>query len=397
MNILNVLDTITLTIVYILVHLAITITFVIASRVYKDKFMNILTIAFILSSIGASIVLLQAIATPFVGIIISNFLLVLGTYIVAKGLLDILGLEFKNKFISILISIHSVLFLYFTYIDANVNARVIIFTIEHVIPAIIIAYFYLKRYRADKEITKLSMGILYILYSAILLFRTSLAITAKENIKVLNGEMAIKLLLLYTILFMMIRALVIILIVAKNLQGKLICTNDELEKLSHIDHLTNIYNKRAILEHLAEETSRIDRYVSVTTIAMIDLDYFKMVNDTYGHVFGDEVLRTFSKLAKEEIRTIDKIGRYGGEEFLLVMPETDAEGASVLLNRLKDRFKSVKWSTNSKSISFSVGLIEIVKSNVEIEDRTLIDRADKALYKAKEKGRDRIEIYIEGI
>jgi diguanylate cyclase (GGDEF)-like protein len=162
-----------------------------------------------------------------------------------------------------------------------------------------------------------------------------------------------------------------------------------IEELAELDELTGAFNRRCIMRVLEEEISRSERHNSPCSIALIDLDHFKRINDAYGHPTGDEVLRTFAITSFANIRAIDRFGRYGGEEFLLVLPETTEESAARTVDRLRAIIAALDWSAFSPGmrVTISAGLATL-RAN-ETSDNFLA-RADSALYAAKAKGRNRI-------
>jgi len=162
-----------------------------------------------------------------------------------------------------------------------------------------------------------------------------------------------------------------------------------IEELAELDELTGSFNRRCIMRMLEEEIARTARLKVPCSVALIDLDFFKRVNDLYGHPTGDEVLRTFAITVFANIRTIDRFGRYGGEEFLLLLPDTDEQGATQMLDRLRAIIAELDWSAFSPGmrVTISAGVAEL-RAN-ETSD-TLLARADGALYAAKARGRNRI-------
>jgi diguanylate cyclase (GGDEF)-like protein len=161
-----------------------------------------------------------------------------------------------------------------------------------------------------------------------------------------------------------------------------------IEELAELDELTGSLNRRCIMRMLDEGITRAQRTGTPCSIALIDLDWFKRINDAYGHPIGDEVLRTFAITVFANIRSNDRFGRYGGEEFLLVLPDTPTEEATRLLNRLREIIASLDWSAFSAGmqVTISAGLATLAPD--ESAD-TILKRADKALYAAKAKGRNR--------
>jgi diguanylate cyclase (GGDEF)-like protein len=162
-----------------------------------------------------------------------------------------------------------------------------------------------------------------------------------------------------------------------------------IEELAELDELTGSFNRRCIMRMLDDEIARAHRTNAPCSIALIDLDWFKRVNDTYGHPTGDEVLRTFAITMFANIRSIDKFGRYGGEEFLLVLPETLNGEAARTLDRLRAIIADLDWSAFSPGmrVTISAGVATLAPN--EGAD-TFLARADGALYTAKAQGRNRV-------
>jgi len=171
--------------------------------------------------------------------------------------------------------------------------------------------------------------------------------------------------------------------------------SDELSRvhlLSVTDELTNLPNRRAFIRRLEDEVARVQRYGSPLSLALIDLDGFKSVNDRYGHAAGDEVLRHFATHVLSSFRHHDLVARYGGEEFSVILPNTNQEGALHALQKVKERAAHVTVQFGGETlpqVTFSAGLA-IYKSGQTPSE--LIERADSALYKAKNLGRNRIEV-----
>jgi diguanylate cyclase (GGDEF)-like protein len=172
---------------------------------------------------------------------------------------------------------------------------------------------------------------------------------------------------------------------------------DELTRvrlLSLTDELTGLPNRRAFMRRMEDEVARVQRYGFPLSFALMDLDHFKGINDEYGHAAGDEVLRVYSKNILSIFRHHDMVSRYGGEEFAVLLPNTDADGAIRALNKVKRRAAETRWQCNgtiAQVPSFSAG-VSLFKPGESAS--AFIERADKALYRAKRLGRDRIELDI---
>ncbi len=162
-----------------------------------------------------------------------------------------------------------------------------------------------------------------------------------------------------------------------------------LEHLVHIDDLTQLLNRRSIMQRLADETDRAKRYQSAVSLLLIDIDHFKQINDRYGHQAGDEVLQLCAGLLQRSIRTTDYLGRYGGEEFLCILPMTGVAAAIDLAERLRCRVERDRFTVSDTitfSLTVSVGVAEIDPQHDTTE--LLIAHADSALYEAKAHGRN---------
>ncbi len=159
-----------------------------------------------------------------------------------------------------------------------------------------------------------------------------------------------------------------------------------LNRLLLFDALTNVFNRRTLESRLSLELKRVNRYQQPVTIIMTDLDHFKQVNDTYGHDYGDQVLITVASLFKEEIRDTDFVGRVGGEEFVLVLPNTDKEAGLFVANRMRNRVEA--YAFEHGEVTFSGGAVSAPEDGTDMKE--LLKKADQALYRAKENGRNQI-------
>ncbi len=169
----------------------------------------------------------------------------------------------------------------------------------------------------------------------------------------------------------------------------------ELRKLATTDPLTGIYNRRHFF-HLAErEFERRQRYKESISIIMLDLDYFKQINDTYGHTAGDKVLNTAVQHFQDSLRKVDVLARYGGEEFVILLPETGCEHAKQMAERLRTRLANAPIRIDGKElkITASFGIASASKEDNTVNLDILLNRADKALYKAKDSGRNAIYMW----
>jgi diguanylate cyclase (GGDEF)-like protein len=168
-----------------------------------------------------------------------------------------------------------------------------------------------------------------------------------------------------------------------------------LERLSKTDVLTELYNRRYMIEKLAGEVSRFKRNQKLFSMMIADIDDFKKVNDTYGHDCGDYVIKRTAQTLADSARDIDAVGRWGGEEFLMILPETTAEGALVLAERIQKNIRRGVWTYNQVQISISLTL-GIATFNGETSLEAVIKKADQALYEGKNRGKNCIVVADAG-
>jgi two-component system cell cycle response regulator len=170
--------------------------------------------------------------------------------------------------------------------------------------------------------------------------------------------------------------------------------NRRLEALATTDPLTRVLNRRALLDRLTSEVDRARRYDSSLALLLFDIDHFKQINDTAGHLAGDSVLRQLGALLEDAMRKVDIVARYGGEEFVAILPETSSEGAVVFAERLRERISNHSFDIGAGRIvrlTVSIGIATFPSSGVaSTED--LIARADEALYRAKAAGRNQVKL-----
>jgi diguanylate cyclase (GGDEF)-like protein len=175
---------------------------------------------------------------------------------------------------------------------------------------------------------------------------------------------------------------------------ELLDLQSKFKELAMHDELTGLYTRRYIIQRIKSMLPGAKRHHLSCCIVVMDVDYFKKVNDTYGHAAGDDVLRTVAFVVKNELRQDDIVARYGGEEFLILLPMTDIHAAQYLVERLRQLIESQKFMFESEliSITASFGLTAMAPhDNAE----QMIDRADKALFMAKNAGRNRIETLLQ--
>jgi len=177
----------------------------------------------------------------------------------------------------------------------------------------------------------------------------------------------------------------------------LVVRNRVLSEVTTRDTLTGLYNRWYVMEKIDSEMNRSLRHGSPVSLIMLDIDHFKLVNDTFGHNVGDQVLQWVGKTLRDSCRVYDVPGRYGGEEFCVVLPETRVGNTTVVAERIRNRLEMSELmfgeSKVSVTASFGIAGLDSVPDDGVLSPAALIDRADRALYPAKTHGRTRVELW----
>lgn len=163
----------------------------------------------------------------------------------------------------------------------------------------------------------------------------------------------------------------------------------KLEQLATVDKLSGLYNRMKIETYCDMEIDRAERYNEIFSMILIDIDYFKEINDAHGHNIGDRVISNISKVLQSSIRCVDYVGRWGGEEFLILLPKTTAQQAFQIAEKIRITIMEEDFSP-AQNITISAGITEYIQGDTT---EKIIQRADEELYKAKESGRNQIQIY----
>ncbi len=173
--------------------------------------------------------------------------------------------------------------------------------------------------------------------------------------------------------------------------------NSDLSEISARDSLTGLYSRWYVLEKIDSEMNRSVRSGCPVSLMMLDIDHFKQVNDSFGHTAGDRVLRSVGQVLRDSCRVYDVPGRYGGEEFCVVLPDTKVGNTTVVAERIRERLAASRFEIGADSVvvTASIGIagVDSFESEGALSPSTLIERADRALYSAKHHGRNRVEMW----
>ena len=180
----------------------------------------------------------------------------------------------------------------------------------------------------------------------------------------------------------------------------LMARNKWLSDISARDSLTGLYSRWYVMEKIDSEINRALRHGYPMSVLMIDLDHFKEINDSFGHPAGDEVLKTVGKVLKDSCRVYDVAGRYGGEEFCIVLPETRVGNTSPVAERIRSKLAETTLPLGGRSVTVtaSIGIAgtDSIGDDGVLSASALVERADRALYAAKHHGRNRVEMWAPG-
>ena len=182
----------------------------------------------------------------------------------------------------------------------------------------------------------------------------------------------------------------------KDLNDRLKKANDRLKELVDIDDLTGLFNMRSLYKKLEFELDRAARHDRSNAVIMMDIDFFKRVNDEHDHLFGSWVIAQIGRIVRENIRKVDFAARYGGDEYLVVLSEINAKGVMVFSERLREKIAAHNFAHDQFSVNLTASFgVSVVNPNQHsVDARTLVRSADKALYtKPRETGRNRVEVY----
>lgn len=173
-------------------------------------------------------------------------------------------------------------------------------------------------------------------------------------------------------------------------QVKLERANAHLKAQTVTDPLTGLYNRLAFTQYLNQAVAHAGRHGEPLSLLFIDIDHFKSLNDTFGHMAGDEALRRVAEIIRDSARDADTAARYGGEEFAVILPSTDGSGARILAERLRRKIESASWP--QRPVTISVGIVTRQGDDARCSAHELVADADAALYSAKEAGRNRVVV-----
>jgi len=344
----------------------------------------LLASAVALYAAGHLLLIYRDVLPDFVTIILANLMLITAIVFYYEGTRRFLDHATKFHPISIITIIIGILsFLYFTYWTPSVNNRIISITAIHVVISALCVLELRRDLHVSWRLPGLATAFVFTGYSLYQLSR--LLWTLRENpIQSFMSAGTVQAFAFVSAIFLITGSTFgFIWMVSKKLEY-------DLTNLATHDPLTNVLNRRGIEFLASQEFTKLGRFETDLAIVMIDIDYFKNVNDRFGHSAGDVLLTAFAKLIQNCLRPYDIFGRIGGEEFLILLPNTKLDLALTLTERIRKQIEEhvFKIGTNEIQITASFGVSDYVPDNVTLDK--LIPFADKALLQSKQQGRNQV-------
>lgn len=348
-------------------------------------------------SIGALLIGLRDQVPQFASIVLANSIYLSGYALFSAGIRAFFGIRGGLAWEWVPLSAIFFSFLYFTYIEHDLIIRIILFSVAGAILMYRSAYLlYRNRLEGRSEILGLAVCSLLLLGIG-LTIRAGLYMFQVDNPGRQDSFLSSHIITTLTILIMdfvyITLSLSLVSLPGLRAMAELEKSKKAAEQMARRDFLTGLNNRLAFSEQAKAIHAQSLRFDRTYSFMMIDLDYFKQVNDTQGHDTGDEALTVVAQVLSRHSREVDVKGRIGGEEFALVLPETTLEAAAVLANRIRAAIASEPVQTADQVIYITAS-IGVAESNSDDADfKQVMSRADEALYLAKSNGRNRVETY----
>ena len=357
------------------------------------------TAGFLCIGIGAVLVSMRNILPSFVSIVLGNFLVVIMPFLLLYGLEIFLNTKRRlTKFNTATIVLFVTSFIWWTYVTPSLHARIICISVVMTFffaQSLLISIKHIPSTLGNQEWAFVGALIISTLSSAFRATITALSMNKVEFINNTNAFQSTALLLI--ILSVAACACSILILNSYRIENDLKDAKSRIEGLVNIDDLCKIYNRRFFNKTIVQEFKRHQRSIMPLSLLMIDVDCFKLYNDTYGHQAGDQCLERIASVLSNSVgRPSDITARYGGEEFVVLLPNTDSAGAQKIAQTIQKEIKNVaiphKGSTVADTITLSIGIATTIPDR-SASPELLIKQADHSLYKGKQNGKNQIIAY----
>lgn len=384
------LDIRTLALTNLLLGLFLGVGSLVFARIHPSfRGFNALGYSYFLIAFGFILLGLRLYIADFFSIIVANLAIVFGYCLLVLGILRFLkhDKQFFVKGCIFLSLLMAVAFSYFTYVQDNINTRVIIVSVVLACLSLFAGFIVLTN-KDQKALTFLRfLGFSFLFCAFIFLLRIYFAYTEVPLSNFMNAGAIHGLSLIALQLVTICSCFSLTVSASQQLANKLAVQ-------ATIDSLTNIYNRRAFDEFATKSVLRAQRDKKPISMIIMDIDLFKQVNDQYGHQIGDKVLQEFSLRLKGSLRQYDILARYGGEEFTLLLPDTNTKTAMLIAEKLREKIAQPVFCLEDDAVlavTASFGVATNQGDNVDWQQ--LISLADQALYHAKEEGRNCVKLH----
>ncbi|MDA8124232.1 MAG: GGDEF domain-containing protein [Deltaproteobacteria bacterium] len=341
---------------------------------------------------GFSLIALRGMIPEIFTIIGANALLLGAAGLFLEGVRRFRGLS-GRRLLSFLLVLLLVLFQsYFTFVADDVGVRIVAFSFLTAVLYGMAAENLLRHAPADERFSYLFTGSLFAIHALLMIVRCFFIRLGPDLQDFMTPSLTQTVTLLLALLMGIAWTFGFVMLNSERLESDLKRAQVELQRIATTDFLTGIANSRSFLEAGEREIQRKRRYGRPLAALMFDLDHFKEINDTYGHAAGDKVLVTLSAVCKKLLRDIDVFGRLGGEEFAMLLPETDLAGARVTAERLREAVAEAAIETERAvlHVTISIGVSEMGPADDLLD--AVLKRADDAMYQAKRGGRNRVVV-----
>lgn len=349
---------------------------------------KLMGLGYIFIGIGHFLLGMRDVLNDFTTIVFANPILCLGAILIYRGLLDFLDIAAKLEYhVSLLlIPLFAGLLYYYKFQEPDINTRIILFSLFYSIICFIPTFSIWKHYKKHSSVQIHILFYMFLIMGFFHLFRALWTSFEDQHLNFMDAGLIHSMTVIVSELLVIMTAFITIWMASDKLQTK-------LSIMARTDSLTQLYNRRTFEENCDVEFSRASRINSPFSIIICDLDLFKNINDKHGHPMGDEVLKVFADTLRNNVRTHDVVARFGGEEFVILLPETGSNRSIVVAENIRKKAHSSFIRTQDGSnilFSASFGVSHFDDDN---DWMSVLKRADKALYAAKQNGRNRVVVF----
>ncbi len=333
---------------------------------------------------------LYGMVPAFLSVVMANLFHLAGAALLLEGIRVFRGTGSRKAFSIPLIGLHILAICYFTYVNDHVGVRIILYSILMAVLFGLGAWDLLRNTPLDLRFSFRLAGGLFAVQSLVMLARALMTIMNPNLGGLFTPNLVQTAVFIWALLVSIAMTFGFLMLNSERLEVDLKKAQVELERLATTDFLTGIANNRSFFETGEREIQRARRYGRPLAVLMLDLDRFKRVNDTYGHAVGDRVLVAVAATCKHFLRDIDVFGRLGGEEFGMLLPETNLTGGRATAERLRQTIAETDIDAGETTLRITISIGVSVLSPEDDRVESALKRADDALYEAKRSGRNRV-------